>query len=130
MLYRKAEEGCRYQWATFGARVQLSRLVGVGRLAGMGHEHLVKYMHRLDLSCGNCSFTVEQTNSSANPTPVANARSLLACHPRNYDRESTIVSCTRGGTPKFIQLTKSRRRVSVVKLPAQHLEKKVESRRP
>ena len=56
-------------------------------------------------------------------------RALAARHPRGYHPKTvTRVRGTVGGA-KILQFTKSRRRVSVVELPAQHLEKKGESRR-
>ena len=82
------------------------------------------------MSWGNCSFARSRSISSTSPTPGVYARSLPVT--------PKLTSENRGCKPRkrvivwdvnILQFTESRRLVSVVKLPTQHLEKKGESRR-
>ena len=83
------------------------------------------------MSCGNCSFTLAKTHYLQYQPLPWRQRALAARNPRNSHPKSAVISRVRGtvGYAKIMKLAKSRRRVPVVKLPAQHLKGKINRRR-
>ena len=71
-----------------------------------------------------------KTHNLQHQTQPWRHRALNARHPLNYHPKSGVVCRVRGNrwVRQTLQLSEGRRRVSVVGLPAQNMEKEVKSR--